>query len=64
MISSEEYNEFRLIVRWPLPPENYSAAMDLKKSGGVVFDDYCYSRNNQTYYRERKILQGRVGMTP
>ncbi|KAL5552986.1 hypothetical protein UlMin_040387 [Ulmus minor] len=57
MISSEDYNEFRSIVRCPLPPENYSASVDLKKSGGLVFDDYWYSRNNRTYYWDKVVYE-------
>ncbi|KAK4763694.1 hypothetical protein SAY87_013132 [Trapa incisa] len=38
VLTAGAYDEFRSIVRCPLPPKNYSTAVDLRRRGGVAAD--------------------------
>ncbi|XP_022733345.1 glycosyltransferase family 92 protein RCOM_0530710-like [Durio zibethinus] len=55
VLAIDEYEGFRSIVRCPIPPRNYSAAVALRRRGDGV--DYAWSlRSNQTVHSWNRIV--------
>ncbi|KAK4779671.1 hypothetical protein SAY87_015777 [Trapa incisa] len=53
VLSADAYDEFRSIVRCPLPPTNYSAAADLRRHGGTAV--YHSKRLDRTVHSWDKV---------
>ncbi|CAI9785196.1 unnamed protein product [Fraxinus pennsylvanica] len=58
VLSVDEYDEFRSIVRCPLPSVNYSTVVNLGRSGknGVLEEDTGLSMNNQTVHSWENLV--------
>ncbi|PON46539.1 Glycosyltransferase [Parasponia andersonii] len=53
---TDGYDEFRSIVRCPLPPANFSAAVDLRRRGDPVNEYLPSSAVNQTVHSWDKVV--------
>ncbi|XP_031282522.1 glycosyltransferase family 92 protein RCOM_0530710 [Pistacia vera] len=59
VLSIDEYDEFRWVARCPLPPENYSAIVDLKRRGVVAERRWSF-RGNETVHSWEKMAYAAV----
>lgn len=56
VLSTDGYDEFRSIVRCPLPPANYSAAVDLRRRRELRSEYWPSLRINQTVHSWDKVV--------
>ncbi|KAL3511223.1 hypothetical protein ACH5RR_030624 [Cinchona calisaya] len=60
VLSVDEYDEFRLVVRCPLPPVNYSAVVNLRRRGRKGVEDLgdengLWRNNNQSVHNWENV---------
>ncbi|EOY00280.1 UPF0392 protein RCOM_0530710 [Theobroma cacao] len=60
VLSIDEYDGFRSIVRCPLPPLNYSAAVDLRRRGHGVAYDWSFRINQTVHSWDRMVYEAAI----